>query len=393
MVLAYVLAREGVDVTLLESHGDFNRSFRGDTVHPSTLELMDQLGLADRLLALPHTRMERFGIQTSEGKFYLAEFAALRTKFPYIAMIDQAKFLDLLATEAATYPSFHLRMNANVKEIIDEEGRCAGVRWQSRDGWHEVRASLVVAADGRHSVLRKKAGLDPIPTSAPMDVLWFRLPKHETDAGLGEGVIRVGHGHLTVTLERSDHWQVALVIRKGGYHEIKEQGIEHFRSLVAESVAQFADRMDAVASWKDVAVLDVESSRLATWHKPGLLFIGDAAHTMSPVGGMGINYAIQDAIASANVLTEPLLKGRVTEEQLADIQRQREPSVRVAQTMQSFIQQRIIGRGLADDSPMRAPFPMRFRFVRRLAARFIGYGLRPAKLATPSVVADTVGVG
>lgn len=383
VMLAYLLARRGVHATLLEAHENFDRSFRGDTVHPWTLELLDQLGLAERLLALPHARMQRFGVETPAGKFVLADFSLLRTRFPYVAMIDQSRFLTLLAAEAAAYEAFHLHMNANVREVVEDDGRCVGVQCQTREGLREIRAALVVAADGRHSVLRKKSGLTPIATSAPMDVLWFRLPKIPSDEGLGEGGVRAFGGRLTVTLEREDYWQVALVIPKGGYHELKEQGIDEFRRAVVASIPRFADRVDAVSSWKDVAVLDVESNRLPCWSKPGLLFIGDAAHTMSPVGGMGINYALQDAVVAAKVLAAPLLDGFVPDERLAEVQRRREPSVRVAQAVQSMIQRRIIGRGLADDPGLSPPFPARFRFFRRLAARFIGYGFHPACLAPP----------
>lgn len=386
MVLAHVLAREGVDVCLLEAHAGFDRAFRGDTVHPSTLEVLHQLELADPLLELPHTRMERFGIQTCEGEFWLAEFHRLRTKFPYIALIDQSKLLDFLAAKSRAYPRFRMQLGANVKELIEEEGNVVGVRLSSREGWQDVRADLVVAADGRHSILRKKAGLNPIATSAPMDVLWFRLPKRASDGRLGEGLIRVGRGHLTVTLERDHDWQIAFVIRKGGYHEVKEKGLDHFRSAVLETLPHFRDRIDSLADWKDVAVLNVESSRLARWHKPGLLLIGDAAHVMSPVGGIGINYAVQDAVVAANILTKPLLERAVRERHLAQVQRQREPSVRIAQKVQSLVQTRIIGEGFKGTRPPRPPFPVRFGWVRGLIARFVAYGWRPATLTTKHVV-------
>lgn len=384
MVLAHVLAREGIDTVLLESHADFDRAFRGDTVHPSTMEVLEQLGLADRVLRLPHTRMERFGIQTSEGEFWLADFRRLKTKFPYVAMIDQSKLLDLLAAESREYPTFQLHMGANVKELVEKDGKVVGVRFQTREGWRDVRADLVVAADGRHSVLRKKAGMEPVATSAPMDILWFRLPKQEGDARLGEGLIRVGKGCLTVTLERDHDWQIALVIPKGGYHAMKEQGLEHFRATVLETLPQFRDRVGAIDDWKDVAVLNVESSCLTRWHKPGLLFIGDAAHVMSPVGGIGINYAVQDAVVAANLLFRPLLSRSLSEDHLAQVQRRREASVKLAQKIQSLVQTRIIGEGLKGRPP-RPPFPVRFGLIRTLIARFVAYGWRPARLTTASV--------
>ena len=380
MVLAYLLGREGVPTLLLEAHNDFDRQFRGDTVHPSTLDLFDQLGIADRLLELPHTVMRTLAFKTPAGTYVAADFGTLKTRFPYIALMSQVHLLDFLAAECGQFPHVTIRMGANAKELIRDEGIVRGVRYQTRGGWGEVRAKLVVAADGRSSLLRKKSELEPIRTASPMDVLWFTLPKKPTDVGSDEGTFRPGQGHLTVFLDRGEYWQLAVLIRKDGYHEIKEQGIENFRTLLAGIVPEIADRVDHIESWRQISVLVVESNRLAQWHLPGLLFIGDAAHAMSPVGGVGINYAIQDAVEAANLLAEPLRAGTVTEANLAAVQRAREGAVRFIQKVQSVLQRRIIGGALDPNRPFKPPFVFRLPFFRHVMARVMGYGIHHAKM-------------
>lgn len=384
MVLAYLLARAGIPVTLLEAHHDFDRAFRGDTVHPPTMELMDQLGLADALLELPHAALNKLQIQTTGGAaFPVADFTHLKTKYPYVALIAQADFLDFLAERAQQYPQFTLRMGANAKELLMEDGICRGIRFQTHEGWETIRTPLVVAADGRNSVLRKKAGLEPVSTSSPMDVIWFTLPAKPGEEANHDVTFRAGQGHATVVLNRETYWQIAFIIRKGGFGELKQQGIEHLKSLLAPIIPDLADRLESLESFQQLAVLSVVSNRLPRWSLPGLLFIGDAAHAMSPVGGVGINYAIQDAIETANQLTAPLRNGAVTPDHLAAIQRRREKPVRFIQRLQSFMQNRLVSRALDPSQPVKPPFFIRIPFVSRLLGRLIAYGISPSRLVSP----------
>src|ERR1043165_2529263 len=315
VMLALVLARAGVPVILLEAHEDFDRDFRGDTVHPSVLEILDELGLAERLLELRHSEIQTFNFMTPDGPVTMADLRHLKTKFPFIALIPQVHFLEFITAEAKQYPNFQLTMGARVEELIEEEGRVRGVRYREKDGWHEVRAHLTVAADGRGSRLRHLAGLEPVKTSPPMGVLWFRLPRKETD---GEGVLaRFTRGHLIVMLDRLDEWQMGYVIFKGSYQQVRGAGLEELKKSLVEGVPELADRIELLKDWKQFAILSVESNRLLKWYLPGLLLIGDAAHVMSPVGGVGINYAIQDGVVAANVLAEPLKTGALNESDLA----------------------------------------------------------------------------
>jgi 2-polyprenyl-6-methoxyphenol hydroxylase-like FAD-dependent oxidoreductase len=383
MMLALLLARQGVPVTLLESHRDFDRDFRGDTIHPSTLEVLDQIGLADRLLEIPHGTMRTMRIVTPEGAYTLGNFQALRTRFPYVAMLSQSLFLDFLAKEAGQYPGFRLVLGANVQRLVTEDGAVRGVRYRDADNrWHEVRAALTVAADGRFSKIRSLAGLTPIKTAPPMDVVWFRLPRRADDPR-DTGTIYVHGGSLAVLLERPDEWQVGFVIVKGGFQELRAAGIEGLRQSMSELVPWLADRVHTLEDWKQVSVLAVESSRLPCWHQPGLLLIGDAAHVMSPVGGVGINYAIQDAVEAANLLAEPLKNGHVTDGDLAAVQRRRELPVRAIQRMQGLMQRKIAAPALAG-RPFKLPLPLRIALrlplLRNLPARMIAYGIRRVRV-------------
>ncbi|MDT4898720.1 MAG: hypothetical protein QOH25_3797 [Acidobacteriota bacterium] len=320
-VLALLLARKNIPVVLLEAHEDFDRDFRGDTIHPSVLEIMDELGLAERLLELRHSKIRTATFMTPDGPVTLADFGRLKTKFPFIAMIPQAHFLEFITEEAKRYPNFQLTMGARVEELIEEDGVVKGVRYHEKDGWHEVRADVTIGADGRSSRIRHLTGLEPVKTSPPMDVLWFRWPRKADDQ---EGILaRFSRGHLIIMLDRLDEWQVGYVIFKGSYQKVREAGIEAFRIDLAEAVPEYADRVEHLKDWKQVAILSVESSRLRRWALPGLLLIGDAAHVMSPVGGVGINYAIQDAVAAANVLTEPLRAGTLKMSDLEEVQDKR----------------------------------------------------------------------
>lgn len=384
MVLSLLLARQGVNVTLLESHRDFDRDFRGDTIHPSTLEALDHLGLADRLLEIPHGKLE-FMQFSSQGKVTtVANFCRLRTKFPYVMILAQAKFLDFLAAEAQRYPTFRLELGANVQQLIQQDGVTQGVRYRSTDNtWHEVRAPLTVGADGRFSKVRSLAGAEPIKTSPPMDILWFRLPRRPGDPH-DQITFFVGGGLFIFFLDRGDEWQVGYGLMKGSFSEVKAAGIETLRANLARQVPWAADRVDQIADWKQVVVLSVESSRVPTWHQPGLLLIGDAAHVMSPVGGVGINYAIQDAIEAANVLVEPLKTGTATEAHLTEIQKRREPAVKAIQWFQGLVQDRVVKTALHADRPFQLPWPVRLMLsipgIRDFPARMIAFGLHRARI-------------
>jgi 2-polyprenyl-6-methoxyphenol hydroxylase-like FAD-dependent oxidoreductase len=386
-VLALLLARRGVDVTLLEAHPDFDREFRGDTLHPSVMEMLDDLGLADRLLEMRHTEIHSLTLQTAAGPFTPADFTHLRTKFPYITMMPQTGFLEFITAEAARYPNFRLLMGARVRELVEEDGEVRGVRYESEGETHEVRAVLTVGADGRGSRVRRLAGFEPVKTSPPMDVLWFKLERREGDPEDAMG--RIGSGHIAILLNRFDYWQAGYVIPKGTFPELRREGIGALRRDFAELVPEFADRLDHLEDFKQVSLLSVESSRCPRWYRPGLLLIGDAAHVMSPVGGVGINYAIQDAVAAANVLAGPLAESQrrlrpLDVRYLAAVQRRREVPTRLIQGLQALIQRRILAPALRSDKPPRIPPAVRLLLrlpgVRALPARIVGFGLWPGRV-------------
>lgn len=385
VVLSLLLARQGIPVMLLETHKDFDRDFRGDTIHPSVMEIMEELGLAERLLQLPHSKMRKLSIQANnqQSVAFGADFSRLKTRYPYIMVIPQVKFLEFIIEEAKQYPNFRLVMGANAQELIAEDGVIRGVRYRGHGNWHEVRAQLTVGADGRHSKLRQLGGFEAIETSAPMDVLWFRLPRHSDEA---EGINgRIGKGHIVAMLDRSDSWQIAYIIPKGGYQKLRAEGLEALRKSLVEVVPELSDaygglrrRVEQLQDWSQIAFLSVESNRLKRWYRPGLLLIGDAAHVMSPVGGVGINYAIQDAVVAANVISEPLKKGHLHLWDLAEVQHQRELPTRVIQAFQSFIQQQILVRALNSEQVFKTPFFLRLPILRNIIPRLIGFGVSPA---------------
>jgi 2-polyprenyl-6-methoxyphenol hydroxylase-like FAD-dependent oxidoreductase len=384
-LLALVLAKNGVRVCLLEAHEDFDRDFRGDTIHPSAMEIMDELGLADALLELRHTKIRTANLMTGAGAVAVAEFKRLKTRFPYITIMPQVHFIEFLVAEAKRYPEFELRLGARVEELIEDGGEVRGVRYRDGDGgWHEIRAALTVGADGRGSRVRHLSGLEAgtLKTSPSIDVLWFRLPR---EAGDPEGLIgRFGAGHAVVMLDRLDEWQVGYIIFKGSYQQVRAAGLDALKKSFAEIAPEYAERAAHLKEWKQVSMLSVESSRLKTWYRAGLLLIGDAAHVMSPVGGVGINYAIQDAVAAANVLVEPLRSGVVTTEQLRRVQRERELPTRIIQAFQTFAQRRVVAGALSSRRTAAVPFPLRLLlrtpFLRDLPARLIAFGFRPAHL-------------
>ena len=388
-ILALLLARRGISVTLLEMHKDFDREFRGDTIHPSTLEILDQIGLAEPLHSMRHTRVSGPVINFPDGPFRPFDLTRLKTRFPYILLVPQSQFLDFITKEAAKYPSFRLIMRANVRKLVEENGSVHGVRYLGPDdNWHELRAPLTIGADGRFSMIRQLAGIEPVKTAPPMDVLWFRLPKLPHDMEIPGGLLGgIGSGSILIVLDRADYWQAGLVFLKGRYQELHAQGIAAICRTIVEIEPRLARNVESLTDWHQLSLLSVESSLCPRWHKPGLLLIGDAAHVMSPVGGVGINYAIQDAVVAANLLTAPLKEGRVTESQLAQVQRQREWTIRVIQRMQSIMQNNLLAKALASQGPARVPWQLRLLvripILRDVPSRLIAFGPRRVRLLNP----------
>lgn len=375
-MLALLLARQGIEVTLLEEHKDFARDFRGDTIHPSTMEVLEQLGLAERLLLLEHTRAQALPIETKEGIVASINFTRLKTRYPYIVLLPQVHFLEFVVQEAQRYPHFRLILGARAEKLIEQDGYVHGVEYRSQDGWHELRAVLTVGADGRFSRMRKLAGYEPEKFSAPMDVLWFRLPRHAGDPKMSSG--RIASGHILVLLDRGNEWQVGYVIAKGNYQKIKAAGLECLRAELGAIMPALAERMQTITEWKQVSVLSVESSRVRRWYRPGLLLIGDAAHVMTPVGGVGINYAIQDAVATANILGADLQQGKVSTRNLARVQRRRLMPTKIIQAFQNFAQKHFLQQVVQSDVPLSLPpiarFVLNAPVLRDIPAKFIAFG-------------------
>jgi 2-polyprenyl-6-methoxyphenol hydroxylase-like FAD-dependent oxidoreductase len=390
IMLGLLLARAGVDVLVLEKHADFLRDFRGDTIHPSTLEVMHELGLLEDLLKLPHQKAPRLNARVGDLALTVADFTHLPTRCGFIAFMPQWDFLNFLAEHGTRYPTFQLRMRAEVTGLIEESGRVVGLQATTSDGPLEVRASLIVAADGRHSVVRAKAGLKVDEFGAPMDVLWFRLSRRSDDPE--DPVARFGMGRIFIMLNRGEHWQCGFVIPKGSLEQLRERGLGAFRGGIAQLAPFVADRVGELREWDAVKLLTVRVDRLRQWYRPGLLCIGDAAHAMSPVGGVGINLAIQDAVAAANLLAAPLRDGRLTTEDLRRVQHRREWPTRLTQRFQIFVQNRVIRRVLSGAGKLSPPLPIRLLarvpFLRRITARLIGIGFRPEHVNTASVWPD-----
>ncbi|TAF05472.1 MAG: FAD-dependent oxidoreductase [Nostocales cyanobacterium] len=375
VVLSLLLARQGITVTLLEAHKDFDRDFRGDTIHPSVMQIMEELNLRDRILQLPHTKMHSLNVQTPQNTVTLADFSHLKTRYPYIIMLPQVRFLEFIIQEAAQYPNFHLVMGANVQELIEENGVIQGVRYRGQGGWHEVQATLTVGADGRHSKLRQLGGFESVETSPPMDILWFRLPRQPEEFAGGMG--RFGIGRIVVMLDRGEEWQLGYVIPKGGYQKLRAAGLEAFRNSIIEVVPELNNRIENLQDWSQIAFLSVESSRVKRWYRPGLLLIGDAAHVMSPVGGVGINYAIQDAVVTANILTHSLKNHHLEISDLAKVQQRRELPTRLIQALQTLLQKRIFAPVLTENQTFQPPFWLRLPILQDLPARLIALGVFP----------------
>lgn len=383
MMAGLLMARAGVSTVLLEKHGDFLRDFRGDTIHPSTLEVMDELGLLEAFLQRPHQEVTTLSGNVGDTLVKVADFTHLPTRCKFVAFMPQWDFLNFLVEEAKRYPTFDLRMQASADELLWDDDRVAGVRARTPDGPLEIRAGLTIAADGRESIIRRRAGLDPIELGAPMDVLWLRLTKHGDDPHETFGYIR--DGRIMALIDRGSYWQCAYVIPKGSLEELRARGLDEFRRQIGALVPFLSDRVQEIQRWEDVKLLTVRVNRLRQWFRPGLLCIGDAAHAMSPIGGVGINLAIQDAVAAANMLAAKLLRGGVTVQDLRAVQQRREWAARLTQTLQLFIQSRVIGRVLSDGrAPLLRRLPALVRwlpFLPRIPGRLVGLGFRPEHVA------------
>ena len=386
MMLGLLLARAAVDVIVLEKHADFLRDFRGDTIHPSTLELMHELGLLDEFLRLPHQAVPGVSLQIGDEAFPIADLTRLPTRCKFVALMPQWDFLDFLARQARRWPTFHLRMNAEATGLIEENARIVGVRATTPEGALEVRADLVIGADGRSSSVRAEAGLPVHDLGAPMDVLWFRIPRRPNDPEAIMG--RLDAGRILVLINRGDYWQCGLVIVKGAVDELRRRGLDHFRTTVAGVAPFLSERVNEIASWDAIKLLTVKVDRLERWWRAGLLCIGDAAHAMSPIGGVGINLAIQDAVAAANILARPLHERRVDIGDLRRVERRRKFPTRVIQRMQLTMQRRVIARVLGTSRQLRPPLALRVisrvPALRRLIGRVIGLGVRPEHVRTPA---------
>jgi 2-polyprenyl-6-methoxyphenol hydroxylase-like FAD-dependent oxidoreductase len=390
MMLALLLARAGVHVTVLEKHADFLRDFRGDTVHPSTLDVMHELGVLEAFLERPHDKARDIRVVIGGAEAAIADFSRLRTRCGFIAMVPQWEFLDFLRDEAALYPGFHLLMETQATGLMYVDGRVAGVRADTPSGEIEIRADLVIGADGRHSKLREAAGLAVRKLGAPIDVLWMRIMKRRTDPSGSTG--RIGTGHFMAMIDRGTYWQCAYVIHKGGNESIRERGLDAFRADIVSLVPFLADRIKSdLADWNDVKLLSVTVDRLERWWKPGLLCIGDAAHAMSPIGGVGINLAIQDAVAAANILARTLADGDTPAEMLtpllARVQQRRMFPTRVTQAIQVAAQNRLINplleRTQAPAMPRVLKWLNRWPALRAIPAYAVGVGVRPEHVRSP----------
>ncbi|MGO4524846.1 FAD-dependent oxidoreductase [Microvirga sp. 2MCAF35] len=379
MMLGFLLARQGIDVVVLEKHADFLRDFRGDTIHPSTLEIMGELGLLQEFLARAHQEAQTVSLVVGGETLKMGDFSHLPTRCKFIAFMPQWDFLDFLADHARAYPHFHLRLLAEATDLIEEQGKVVGVRGAMPEGSFEVRADLVVAADGRHSVIREKAGFEILDIGAPMDVLWLRLSKQPGDPSQLLG--RIEAGQMLVMIDRGDYWQCAYLIPKGTVEQLRQEGLPAFRAKLAGMAPFLGSRVEELQSWDEIKLLTVAVDRLKQWFKPGLLCIGDAAHAMSPAGGVGINLAIQDAVATSNILGPLLKQGPVGPESLALVQKRREWPTRMTQGLQVLLQNQLIDPVLKSKKPVSAPWLVRllarWPLFRRLPARLIGIGFRP----------------
>ena len=386
MMLGLLLARRGVEVLVLEKHADFLRDFRGDTVPPSTLELMAELGWLDEFLRLPHTRLEQVTVTIAGRPFTVADFRKLRLRCPYVAFMPQWHFLDFLAEKARQYPSFRLLCRTEVVDLIDESGRVVGVRARTPEGALEVRAALVVGADGRHSTVRERARLEVTASSPPVDVLWFRLSRRSGEA---LPFFFLERGRALVCIDRGDYWQIAYVIPSHTYPAVQAAGLAAFRARIAAIVPSLGDRTTEIGDWEDIKLLTVRVDRLRRWERRGLLCIGDAAHAMSPAGGVGINLAIQDAVAAANILGPTLRAGGPSLRDLQRVQRRRELPARLTQLVQVYALGGLYPKSLEEETSKEPPLALQLLrllpALRHLIGYFIGVGIRPEHIRSDAV--------
>lgn len=386
MMLGYLLGRAGVDVVVLEKHADFFRDFRGDTVHPSTLQVMDELGLIDGFLSLPHQRLQRMEGMFGGETVRIADLGRLKVKYPFIAFMPQWDFLNFLRESGKRFASLKVMMSTEAVDLSRDGERVTGVKAKTPDGVIDIAADLTVACDGRHSLVRERAGLEVEEIGAPMDVLWFRVGKRE---GESENLFaRVDPGKMMVTFDRGDYWQCAYVIPKGQYDAVKARGLPALLDDIARMAPVLKSGLAEVKSWDEVKLLTVAVNRLERWTRPGLLCIGDAAHAMSPIGGVGVNLAVQDAVATANLLASKLQKGCPSEDELGAVQRRRQFPVRMTQRMQVVVQNNIVSAALRPgNGPLKAPFVMRMvtavPWLQGITARFVGLGVRPEHVQSP----------
>jgi 2-polyprenyl-6-methoxyphenol hydroxylase-like FAD-dependent oxidoreductase len=383
-MLGFLLARAGVDVAVLEKHGDFLRDFRGDTIHPSTLELMGELGLIDDFLKQPHRKVDRFTGLIGDTQINVADFTSLPTSCKFVVFMPQWEFLNFLARHGQRYAGFGLMMKTEATELLERDGQVIGLRALTENGPIDIRADLVVGADGRHSTLRERAGLSVKDLGAPMDVLWTQISRRPDDRADAFGHIEAGR--ILVMLDRGAYWQCAFVIPKGSAAELHQKPIDEFRRMILDLSPWLGERVNEIRSWDDVKLLTVALDRLSQWWRPGFLCIGDAAHAMSPIGGVGINLAVQDAVAAANILAEPLRMGKLTSDHLARVQARREWPTKVTQQIQLTIQNRVIRRVLTHSQQPQAPRLAKLLnwipALQRIPARLIGMGVRPEHIQT-----------
>jgi len=378
-MLGYLLARSGVEVMVLEKHADFFRDFRGDTIHPSTLEVLQELGLLDEFLKLPHNEGQSVGAQIGSFKFTAADFSHLPTRCKFIAFTPQWDFLNFLAQQGEKYPTFHLKLEHSVTGLLRDRERVIGVFAETPDGPVEITADLVIGADGRSSLVREQSGLAVTDIGAPFDVLWMRVSRHPDDPLTSLGNFQTGRG--IIMINRQDYWQCGFIIAKGSLEKLKEEGIIAFQQNIAEIAPFLNERVRELNSWEKIKLLTVQVNHLHRWYSPGLLCIGDAAHAMSPVGGVGVNLAVQDAVAAANLLTDALLSRSVTEEILSRVEKRRLWPALMTQRFQVFIQEKFLLPVLRGEKEISVPLVVRllsaFPVLQRIPARLLGLGFRP----------------
>jgi 2-polyprenyl-6-methoxyphenol hydroxylase-like FAD-dependent oxidoreductase len=388
MMLGFLLARAGIDVVVLEKHTDFLRDFRGDTIHPSTLEIMHELGLLEAFLRLPHQKLRTLTGLVGDTRVALADFTHLPTRCKFVALMPQWDFLNFMAERAKTYPAFKLMMGAEAADLLFSGERVTGCRVQTPDGLLDIRAEITIGADGRHSKVRARANLPVRDLGAPMDVLWMRISRRVSDPA--EALGRIEAGRMLVMIDRGDYWQCAFVIPKGSADHVRQRGLLEFRSTIRDLAPWVGERVDELKTWDDIKLLTVAVDRLTSWYRPGLLCIGDAAHAMSPIGGVGINLAIQDAVAAANILAVPLRAHAMAPHYLRAVQKRREWPTRVTQAIQVFVQNRVIARALGSTQKPTPPLAAKLLnwvpWLRRIPARLLGLGIRPEHVRTPEAV-------